>query len=81
MRERLLKDQATIKLAVWYLTLTLTTGLLIKMLFSVLLGAVAPLLIVPVHAAHQPYDVHKIIDAFRHPHDDLKVLCAHRGLR
>jgi hypothetical protein len=32
-------------------------------------------------AARQPYDVHKIIDAFRKPHDDLTILCAHRGLR
>ncbi|KAK1988480.1 PLC-like phosphodiesterase [Colletotrichum cereale] len=34
-----------------------------------------------VNAARQPYDVRKILDAFRHPHDDLIVLCAHRGLR
>lgn len=33
------------------------------------------------HAARQPYDVRKIIDAFRWPHDDLVILCAHRGLR
>lgn len=32
-------------------------------------------------AARQPYDVHKIIDAFRQPHDDLVILCAHRGQR
>jgi hypothetical protein len=32
-------------------------------------------------AARQPYDVRKIIQAFREPHDDLTVLCAHRGLR
>ncbi|EGP88574.1 uncharacterized protein MYCGRDRAFT_40275 [Zymoseptoria tritici IPO323] len=32
-------------------------------------------------AARLPYDVHKIIDAFRHPHDDLIILCAHRGSR
>lgn len=32
-------------------------------------------------AAHQPYDVRKIIKAFREPHDDLTLLCAHRGLR
>ena len=32
-------------------------------------------------AARQPYDVRKIIDAFRNHHDDLKILCAHRGLR
>lgn len=31
--------------------------------------------------ARQPYDVRKIIDAFRTPHDDLTILCAHRGLR
>ncbi|KAK2063610.1 hypothetical protein LY76DRAFT_612862 [Colletotrichum caudatum] len=34
-----------------------------------------------VYAARQPYDVRKIIDAFRHPHDELTILCAHRGLR
>ncbi|EMC98749.1 hypothetical protein BAUCODRAFT_31026 [Baudoinia panamericana UAMH 10762] len=34
-----------------------------------------------VKAARQPYDVHKIIDAFRTHHDDLRILCAHRGLR
>ena len=33
------------------------------------------------NAARQPYDVKKIIDAFRHPRDDLTMLCAHRGLR
>lgn len=32
-------------------------------------------------AARQPYDVRKIIQAFREPHDDLTLLCAHRGLR
>ncbi|KAL1611946.1 hypothetical protein SLS60_000169 [Paraconiothyrium brasiliense] len=32
-------------------------------------------------AARQPYDVRKIIEAFRNPHDDLTILCAHRGLR
>lgn len=31
--------------------------------------------------ARQPYDVKKIIEAFRNPHEDLKILCAHRGLR
>ncbi|OQE17438.1 hypothetical protein PENFLA_c024G04869 [Penicillium flavigenum] len=35
----------------------------------------------PVNAARQPYDVRKIIDAFRHPREDLTILCAHRGLR
>ena len=34
-----------------------------------------------VDAARQPYDVRKIIDAFRVPRDDLTILCAHRGLR
>jgi hypothetical protein len=29
----------------------------------------------------QPYDVRKVIQALKHPHDDLTVLCAHRGLR
>ncbi|KAF2440406.1 PLC-like phosphodiesterase [Karstenula rhodostoma CBS 690.94] len=32
-------------------------------------------------AARQPYDVRKIIEAFKKPHDDLTILCAHRGLR
>ena len=32
-------------------------------------------------AATQPYDVRKIVQAFKYPHDDLKLLCAHRGLR
>jgi hypothetical protein len=32
-------------------------------------------------AAKQPYDVRKIIQAFKDPHDDLTLLCAHRGLR
>jgi hypothetical protein len=32
-------------------------------------------------AARQSYDVRKIIRAFRYPHDDLTILCAHRGLR
>ncbi|KAI8307647.1 hypothetical protein K4K61_003400 [Colletotrichum sp. SAR11_59] len=34
-----------------------------------------------VFAARQPYDVRKIIDAFRHSHDDLTILCAHRRLK
>lgn len=34
-----------------------------------------------VFAARQSYDVRKIVDAFRHPHDDLTILCAHRGLK
>jgi pyridoxal/pyridoxine/pyridoxamine kinase len=32
-------------------------------------------------AARQPYDVRKIIQAFREPHDDLVIICAHRGQR
>ena len=32
-------------------------------------------------AARQPYDVRKIIQAFKEPHSDLTLLCAHRGLR
>ena len=32
-------------------------------------------------AARQPYDVRKIIQALREPHEDLTILCAHRGLR
>ncbi|TKA73468.1 hypothetical protein B0A55_05956 [Friedmanniomyces simplex] len=69
------------KLILWYLTLLLTAGVTITMMFSVVLGILAPLHDVYVQAARQPYDVHKIIDAFRNPHDDLKLLCAHRGLR
>ncbi|PNS20956.1 hypothetical protein CAC42_2887 [Sphaceloma murrayae] len=33
------------------------------------------------YSGRQPYDVRKIIDAFRQPHDDLVMLCAYRGLR
>ncbi|ETN42698.1 uncharacterized protein HMPREF1541_01856 [Cyphellophora europaea CBS 101466] len=44
---------------------------------AVLISSLAPLVL----AAQQPYDVHKIIDAFRRPHEDLTILCAHRGLR
>ena len=32
-------------------------------------------------AARQPYDVRKIVQALKEPHDDLTILCAHRGLR
>jgi len=32
-------------------------------------------------SARQPYDVRKIIQAFREPREDLTILCAHRGLR
>lgn len=32
-------------------------------------------------AARQPYDVRKIIQALKEPHEDLTLLCAHRGLR
>jgi hypothetical protein len=32
-------------------------------------------------AARQPYDVRKIIQALKEPHQDLTLLCAHRGLR
>jgi hypothetical protein len=32
-------------------------------------------------AARQPYDVRKIVQALKEPHDDLTLLCAHRGLR
>jgi hypothetical protein len=31
-------------------------------------------------AAKQPYDVRKIMQALKEPHDDLTLLCAHRGL-
>lgn len=44
---------------------------------AVLLAGLAPATL----AAQQPYDVRKIIEAIRNPHDDLTVLCAHRGLR
>ncbi|KAJ4986773.1 hypothetical protein SVAN01_07700 [Stagonosporopsis vannaccii] len=47
-------------------------------LVTVLMGA---LLATTCSAARQSYDVHKIIDAFRTPYDDLTILCAHRGLR
>ena len=46
------------------------------MLVQLLLLPVASVL-----AARQPYDVRKIIDAFKNPHDDLTILCAHRGLK
>lgn len=75
------KTLAGIKTVLWYLAFGLTALVTIMMLFSVLLGATVPFSAVSVHAARQPYDVHKIIDAFREPHDDLKLLCAHRGLR
>jgi hypothetical protein len=32
-------------------------------------------------AARQPYDVRKILQALKEPHEDLTLLCAHRGLR
>jgi glycerophosphoryl diester phosphodiesterase len=32
-------------------------------------------------ATSQAFDVRKIIQALRQPHDDLTILCAHRGLR
>jgi hypothetical protein len=48
-----------------------------------MLISIAALLIFPftAFAARQPYDVRKIIQAFREPHEDLTILCAHRGLR
>jgi len=65
----------------WYFTLLSTAGMTIMFTFSVLFGVMLPVHVVHVQAARQPYDVRKIIDAFRTPHDDLKLLCAHRGLR
>lgn len=44
-------------------------------------SAVISALAAVASAARQPYDVRKIIDAFRTPRDDLTILCAHRGLR
>ena len=35
----------------------------------------------PKPSRYADYDVHKIIDAFRHPHPDLLNIVAHRGLR
>jgi len=32
-------------------------------------------------AVRQLYDVKKIVQAFKETNDDLKILCAHRGLR
>lgn len=46
-------------------------------LSCLIVAAIAPI----TNAARQPFDVRKIIDAFRYPHDDLIILCAHRGLR
>jgi hypothetical protein len=48
---------------------------------SQLLLLIAYLLSGLTNAARQPYDVRKIIQAFQEPHDDLVILCAHRGLR
>lgn len=48
------------------------------MLTSIVLAAFLPFIAL---AAKQPYDVRKIIQAFREPHDDLTILCAHRGLK
>jgi hypothetical protein len=42
------------------------------------LSLLLPLVALPTR---QPYDVRKFIQALKHPHDDLTVLCAHRGLR
>ncbi|KAK1225990.1 hypothetical protein PQX77_000677 [Marasmius sp. AFHP31] len=46
--------------------------MLAKLLLFPLIGALA---------ARQPYDVRKIINAFKNPHNDLTILCAHRGLK
>lgn len=61
------------------LLLPKTKPRLIMKYLSTALGLVA--LPWTTQAARQPYDVRKIIQAFREPHDDLKLLCAHRGLR
>ncbi|GAB7325573.1 hypothetical protein MBLNU13_g09570t1 [Cladosporium sp. NU13] len=44
---------------------------------------ILPLLFFPLvaFAARQPYDVRKIVQALKQPHDDLTLLCAHRRLR
>jgi len=81
MRNEPQRTLARIRFIIWYLTLLLTAGLTIMFTFSVLFGVLLPVQVVYVQAAHQPYDVRKIIDAFRNPVDDLKLLCAHRGLR
>lgn len=53
-----------------------------KPLSPFLAAVLLPILsISPTYAARQPYDVRKIIKAFRQPHDDLVILCGHRGLR
>ncbi len=81
MRNEPQRTLARTRFILWYFTLLLTAGLTIMFVFSVLFGVVMPVHVVYVQAARQPYDVHKIIDTFRHPYDDLKILCAHRGLR
>jgi len=48
------------------------------MLISILALSILPFTAL---SARQPYDVRKIIQAFREPHEDLTTLCAHRGLR
>ena len=81
MRNEPQRRLARTKFILWYFTLLLTAGMTIMFTFSVLFGVMMPAHVVYVQAARQPYDVHKIIDAFRTPNDDLKILCAHRGLR
>jgi hypothetical protein len=44
-------------------------------------SVLAASLLALAEAAQQPYDVKKIIEAFRQPKEDLKIICAHRGLR
>ncbi|KIX08191.1 uncharacterized protein Z518_02847 [Rhinocladiella mackenziei CBS 650.93] len=54
-------------------------GIRVQTLISLLL--VLGILPLTAIGARQPYDVRKVIQAFRQPHEDLVVLCAHRGLR
>lgn len=66
------------------LMLAAITGSCLPMLYFMLrywllIGPTLP--IASVAGARQPYDVRKIIQAFKEPHDDLRILCAHRGLR
>lgn len=53
-----------------------------NLVISISTALLSACLFVPgADAARQAYDVRKIIEAFRHPRDDLTMLCAHRGLR
>lgn len=63
-------DFITVVIAMNMCAITLSLGFLVSILS-----------VSVVRAARQPYDVRRIIQAFREPHDDLTILCAHRGLR